>query len=44
MGESLTTRRRVRDEVFRYVNLFYPAVEAGRISTYKLRASSRGNT
>jgi len=44
MDESLTERRRVRDEGFRIVNLFCQAVDAWRISTYKLRASSRGNT
>jgi hypothetical protein len=48
MGESLTQRRRVRDEGLRVVNLFQQGRSASdgtcRRSTGQLRASSRGNT
>ena len=55
MGETLTMRRRVRDEGLRIVNLFRPERMTlvliglvfdgtGRRSHGQLRASSRGNT
>ncbi len=48
MGESLTQRRRVRDEGLRVVNLFQRGRSESdgtrRRSPGQLRASSRGNT
>jgi hypothetical protein len=48
MGESLTQRRRVRDDGLRVVNLFQQGRSESdgtcRRSTGQLRASSRGNT
>jgi hypothetical protein len=39
MGESLTERRRVKDEASWGVNFFCHGMKPWRISAYKLRAS-----